>query len=250
MLDHRPTVLETQKLRHWLVNSFFSCSLFLPFFSFWSPLPLCLFHSYFSSHFPSFHPVSPFFLLLSCTVCFAQHECSCKLICTANQIWVSVCQILGFIPATIRLWCSAAEFLIVISRHSAFLPAAALIYNALRFLLLLYRPSLSLSVTIPAFSHSVFSQSLYILNFIVNSWLLCDKTVCQSFPKWASYIFILIGPPGCRKSTDWLSVGQLWRHVGTDHWCLSERPAQSTNGGGSHFQRYSLFYFHFDYLSI
>lgn len=68
-------------------------------------------------------------------VWFAQHGSSFKLICTANQIWVIVCQIFGFIPATIALWCAAVEFLIMIGRQSDFLPAAALMYLAMRFLL-------------------------------------------------------------------------------------------------------------------
>lgn len=108
----------------------------------------------------------------------------------------------------------------------------------------------------PTFPHAIYSQSFYVLNCIIlNRWSLWGR---YQWPWFASMIFwsffLLLGPPGRRKSTDWLSVGQLRRHIGTDHRRLSEGPAQSTNWGGSHFQRYGLniacFIFIFDSLSV
>lgn len=212
IVDHKPTVLKTQKL---IPSLFFH--------------PLCLPLSFF----PPTHYL-PHFFRFFCAVWFAQHASSCKLICTANQIWVSVCQISGFIPATTGLWCSAVEFLIVIGRHFCFLTCCCFDVRCSEV------SSSSLIVTIPTFPQSIFSQSFYVQNFIVLNSCCMTETVCQSLPVSTSVFLFSFGPPGRRKSTDWLSLGQLRRHVGTDHWRLSERLAESTNGGGGHFQRYSF----------
>lgn len=121
----------------------------------------------------------------------SQRESSCTLGYTANQSW---CQDVGFIPAITGLWCSAVEFLIVIGCLSAFLPAVTLMWIAVVFLFCCLCPSASFLFS------SLFSKPL--------------ENISLSFSS-----------PGCRKSTDRLSVGQLWRHAGTDHWRLSERLA-------------------------
>lgn len=122
----------------------------LPSSSFFPPLPTHL-------ESPTF-----FFFLLFWAAHFAQHEFSYKLICTANQIGASVCQISGFIPATVWLWCTAVEFLIVTGRHSACSPAAAL--------MLLWCSEVSSSschclvftpLAIPTFPRRILSQSYF-----------------------------------------------------------------------------------------
>lgn len=170
ILDHRPTVLWCQKPVHSLyqLTFFLPLSFYASFFFYLLFLPLSL--------------LFPHFFLLFCTVWFAQHESSCKLICTANQIWVSICQILGFIPATIELWCSAVEFLIVIGRHSAFLPAAALMYDALRFLLL---QSSSFFLSLLQLPHSLWASFFKAFMLRISYFLIVDNcvtdTVCQCF---------------------------------------------------------------------
>lgn len=84
ILDLRPTVLWSQKLIHSLPQLTF----FLPllFFAF-----LLFFFSLFSS---SLFFLQSFFLVF-CTVWSSQHESRFKLICTANQISVSVFQNCG-----------------------------------------------------------------------------------------------------------------------------------------------------------
>lgn len=70
------------------VRNSFAHSASKHFSSLSSSIPLSFFiHFFFPSLFFSSYPVSP---KCFCTVWFAQHETRCKLICTANQIRVSV----------------------------------------------------------------------------------------------------------------------------------------------------------------
>lgn len=141
----------------------------------------------------------------------------------------------------IGLWCSAVEFLIVMGRHSAFFTWCCFDVRCSEV------SSSSFFLSLLQFPHSLRAAFLKAFMFWILLFFIvaccATNSVYQSLSVWTSVFLILFGPPGCRKSTDWLSVGQLWRHIGTDHWRLSERLAQSTNRGGSHFQRYSLFYF-------
>lgn len=156
-IDHRPTVLRSQTLICSLCQllSFLVLSLCPSLYPYYPPLL-----SFRLS--PPILSLPPFFFLLFWAAHFAQHEFSYKLICTANQIGASVCQISGFIPATVWLWCTAVEFLIVTGRHSACSPAAAL--------MLLWCSEVSSSschclvftpLAIPTFPRRILSQSYF-----------------------------------------------------------------------------------------
>lgn len=82
---------------------------------------------------------------------------------------------------------------------------------------------------------------LYFLSEPRSPKLSSSYQFAQQLSESLKVLLILSAAPGRRKSTDWLPVGQLRRHAGSDHGRLPERPAEGADGRGGNIQRCTPF---------